>query len=97
MKIDRGFLVLVSLSGGPKHGYALLKDIEDTSGIRVGAGTLYGLLSKLESQGLISPLSSQGRRQPYGLTPKGRSELHDILTTTAKVSAEGLSRLSLLH
>ena len=37
-----------SLAGGPKHGYALIKDIEDFAGVTMGPGTLSGALSKLE-------------------------------------------------
>ena len=65
--------MLTSLAGGPKHGYALVKDIEGFAGVRLGPGTLYGCLSKLEAAGLIealpargpaSPLPGNGRRAP---------------------------------
>ena len=45
---DRSVLILTSLAGSPKHGYALIKDIEDFAGVTLGAGTLYGALAKLE-------------------------------------------------
>ncbi len=41
---DRSVLVLTSLASGPKHGYALIKDIEEFSGVKMGPGTLYGCL-----------------------------------------------------
>ena len=44
---DRSILILTSLADGPKHGYALIKDIEDFAGTTLGAGTLYGALAKL--------------------------------------------------
>src|SRR5262249_3339513 len=58
-------LILSSLADGPKHGYALTKDIEQFSGLRLAPGTLYEALSRLESQGLIEALESQDRRRPY--------------------------------
>jgi hypothetical protein len=42
---DRSILILTSLADGPKHGYALIKDIEDFAGVKRGAGTLYGALA----------------------------------------------------
>jgi len=42
--------ILVSLSGGPKHGYAIMTDVEEISGSPMGPGTLYGALARLERQ-----------------------------------------------
>jgi DNA-binding PadR family transcriptional regulator len=47
---DPGLLVLTSLADGPKHGYAITVDIEEFAGVRLGPGTLYGALSRLESR-----------------------------------------------
>ena len=43
--------ILVSLAAGPKHGYAIMTDVEEVSGSPMGPGTLYGALARLESQG----------------------------------------------
>ena len=51
-------LILSSLAGGSKHGYALTKDIEQFAGIRIAPGTLYEALSRLETQGLIEAVPS---------------------------------------
>ena len=58
----------------PKHGYGVIKELEKmTSGrIRMGPGTLYGVLSKLEKQQLIRMLSEADQRKTYGLTEDGR-------------------------
>jgi DNA-binding PadR family transcriptional regulator len=48
---DPTILVLTSLTGGPKHGYAVIKDIESMSGVSFGPGTLYGVLARLEEEG----------------------------------------------
>ena len=47
----------------PKHGYALLLDIEKFAGVRLGPGTLYGAIGRLEERGLIKPLATDGRLQ----------------------------------
>jgi DNA-binding PadR family transcriptional regulator len=52
---DPAVLVLISLADGPKHGYAMMLDIEQFSGSRLGPGTLYGAISRLEEQRWIAP------------------------------------------
>jgi DNA-binding PadR family transcriptional regulator len=42
---DRSILILTSLADRPKHGYALIKDIEGFAEVKLGAGTLYGALA----------------------------------------------------
>jgi DNA-binding PadR family transcriptional regulator len=69
-------LVLTSLAGGNKHGYALIKDIEDFSGVRLGPGTLYGALARLEREGLVAPLAAEDRRHPYRITSAGSDAHH---------------------
>ena len=55
--------ILVSLSGGPKHGYAIMTDVEAMTGDPLGPGTLYGALARLERRGLIEALEP-GRAAP---------------------------------
>lgn len=50
---DPALLILASLAGGEKHGYAMMEDIEAMTGVHLGPGTLYGALSRLEQSGLI--------------------------------------------
>ena len=88
-------LVLTSLADGPKHGYALAKDIEDFAGAKLGPGTLYGALSRLEDRGWIEALPSQDRRRPYRITAAGADSLAKHLETAQRVAATGLSRLEL--
>jgi DNA-binding PadR family transcriptional regulator len=90
---DPPLLVLSSLAGGEKHGYAMVTDIAETSGVHLGPGTLYGALARLEEQGLIAPLAAQGRRRPYRITAAGRRALEAQLTTIEVVARTGLSRL----
>jgi len=91
---DRSVLVLTSLSSGPKHGYALIKDIETFSGIKLGPGSLYGAIAKLEEAGLIEPLEDEGRRRPYRITGKGAADLRAQLEQSVKISTAGLGRLA---
>ena len=91
---DRSILILTSLASGAKHGYALVKDIEAFSGVRLGAGTLYGALAKLEDDGLIVPLAAEGRRYPYEITPKGSRWLRERLSASRRIADLGLARLA---
>jgi DNA-binding PadR family transcriptional regulator len=76
---DARLLVLVSLSDGPKHGYAIQTDIEGFAGIHLGPGTLYGALSSLERDELVEALPDDQRRRPYRLTADGRQRLREQL------------------
>jgi DNA-binding PadR family transcriptional regulator len=91
---DRSILILTSLAGSPKHGYALIKDIEDFARVQLGAGTLYGALAKLEEDGLVEALPAEDRRRPYQITPAGREQLRDRLSEAARIAEVGLRRIS---
>lgn len=90
---DPAVLILSSLAGGPKHGYALIGDIEEFAGVALGPGTLYGALARLERRGLIEALAADDRRHPYGLTATGTAALRDYLTQAQAVASVGLLRL----
>jgi DNA-binding PadR family transcriptional regulator len=74
------FEVLLSVAGGSRHGYAILRDIEERSeGAMVPhAGTLYRSIFRLVEQGLLEELDDAGepeddsRRRYYAMTPLGR-------------------------
>jgi DNA-binding PadR family transcriptional regulator len=91
---EPGVLVLLALSDGPKHGYAMTADIADRTGIRLGPGTLYGSLAKLVELGLIAPLASEDRRRPYEITPAGQAALVAQLERWSRVVETGRERLS---
>jgi DNA-binding PadR family transcriptional regulator len=90
---DPSLLVLSSLADGDKHGYAMMEDIERFSGLRLGPGTLYGAITRLEQRGWIRPVSTDDRRQPYTLTSAGRAYLKDQLENLDRVVKAGLRRL----
>jgi DNA-binding PadR family transcriptional regulator len=72
---DPPLLVLASLSGGPKHGYAIMQDVAETMGLRLTAGTLYAVIARLEARGLIEAAQAEDRRRPYRLTAAGATAL----------------------
>ena len=86
-------LILSSLADGPKHGYALTKDVEEFAGVRLAPGTLYEALARLESQGMIEALESEDRRRPYRLTSVGATALRAHLDAQRRVTDTGLRRL----
>ena len=90
---DPSLLVLSSLAGGDKHGYAMMEDIERFAGVRLGPGTLYGAITRLEESGWIRPLNSKDRRQPYTITGAGREHLRKQLAGIRRVVQAGLRRL----
>ncbi len=90
---DPGLLVLTSLAEGPKHGYAITRDVEEVAGVRLGPGTLYGALARLEGNGLIEALPTEDRRRPYRLTAAGTGALAEQLRTLERVAGRGLERL----
>ncbi len=91
---EQALLILVSLAGGPKHGYAMIQDIFEVSGRRLGPGTLYGAIARLERGGLIEPLPADERRIPYRLTKAGERHLGAELSGLRRVAATGLRRLA---
>ena len=90
---QRGVLVLTSLATGPKHGYALIKDIEQFAGVTLGPGTLYGVLARLEESGLIRALAADERRHPYEITAAGTAALTDQLQRDHAIARIGLARI----
>lgn len=92
---DPGLLVLTSLADGPKHGYAITQDVELFAGVRLGPGTLYGALARLEGNGLIESLPAEDRRRPYRLTGAGSAALEEQLRALQRVAHSGLDRLRL--
>jgi len=91
---EPALLLLVSLADGPKHGYAMTQDIQRVSGQKLGPGTLYGAIARLESRGWIEPLPAEDRRRPYRLTGAGQRVLRVRLASLRAVTRVGQSRLA---
>lgn len=90
---DPGLLVLASLAAEDRHGYAIMEDIEAFTGHRLGPGTLYGAITRLEQKGWIRALAGDHRRRPYRLTAEGRRHLQAELEALRGVVKTGLRRL----
>lgn len=90
---DPTLLVLASLAGGDKHGYAMMEDIQAFAGARLGPGTLYGAITRLEERGWIRAVAADDRRQPYAITASGRRYLEEQLATLDHVVKTAARRL----
>jgi len=93
------FFVLTALAGGPRHGYGIVGEVADLSGGRVQLkiGTLYGVLDRLVSDGLVEPDREeirQGRlRRYYRLTERGGAELAADAERQAAAARTAVERL----
>jgi DNA-binding PadR family transcriptional regulator len=91
---EPSLLILASLGDGPKHGYAIMTDVERLTGASIGPGTLYAALARLESRGLIEPLPAEDRRRPYRLTGSGAAALEAQLDRLDSFVRIGQARLA---
>ena len=93
-------LILKTLSRGPRHGYAIARHIEDTTGdaVLVEEGSLYPALYRMERRGWIAAewgISELGRQAKlYRLTAAGRTQLAEETASWRRFSA-GVSKLLL--
>jgi len=87
-------LILTSLASGPKHGYALTKDVETFAGVYLAPGTLYAALDRLVEKGLIEGLEVEGRRRPYRITANGVTALRSQLEAQKMLVDVGLRRIA---
>ena len=91
-------LILKTLAGGPRHGYAIAKFIEDTTGdaLLVEEGSLYPALHRLERRGWVEAewgVSELGRRAKlYRLTDPGHTQLAAEMATWRRFAA-GVSKV----
>ena len=91
---EPALLIMISLADGPKHGYAMTQDIEAMSGQKLGPGTLYGAIARLEECEWIEPLPAEDRRRPYKLTNAGQKVLKARLQALRTVTRIGQARLA---
>jgi DNA-binding PadR family transcriptional regulator len=84
------FHILLALSDGPLHGYGIMRAVEESaeSAQRMGPGTVYGSIQRMEEAGLVEeiPGAAGGKRRVFGLTGEGRKAL--------EVESARLTRLS---
>ncbi|HEV8416299.1 MAG TPA: PadR family transcriptional regulator [Bryobacteraceae bacterium] len=90
---DPELLILSSLASGPKHGYAIMGDVETFAGVTLAPGTLYTAITRLVEKKLIAPQSGIGRQRPYTLTAEGATGLTEQLNAMRRIATAGLRRL----
>ena len=73
---ETAYYILLSLLE-PRHGYGIIKHVEKiTEGrIRLGSGTVYGTLTKMQRNGLIALFADEEKKTVYEITPKGKELL----------------------
>jgi DNA-binding PadR family transcriptional regulator len=90
----QAFFVLTALADGPRHGYGIVREVEELSQgrVKLKIGSLYGVLDRLATEGLIEPDREEphdGRlRRYYRLTRDGRrtlAEEAELRAATARV------------
>lgn len=96
------FLILTSLAEQPRHGYALMLDIQKISSGRVNlsTGTLYGALRRLLEDGLIERFQQDDTsrdKQAYRLTAEGRCQLHAEVDRMRQLTRIAHARLKVME
>jgi DNA-binding PadR family transcriptional regulator len=73
------FHILLALTDGPLHGYAIMQAVEQSAGadLRMGPGTIYGSIQRMEEAGLVREIATRAddRRRVFALLPAGRRAL----------------------
>jgi DNA-binding PadR family transcriptional regulator len=92
---DAQMLVLTVLADGPRHGYAINAAIEELTGSKLGPGSLYGALTRLEAHGLIGPVDGDERHRTMRITEPGRATLRMELEQLNRVATAGLRALGI--
>jgi len=93
-------LILTSLADHPRHGYALIKDIEKLSDgrVRLSTGTLFGALRRLLGNGWIERFEQEDTsrgKQVYELTPEGLRQLQSELDRMRQLTRAATARLKM--
>ncbi len=93
------FHILLALADGPLHGYGIMLRLGE-AGLRVGPGTVYGALSRMQQNGWVEEARVErargpsGQRQRYALTPAGldvlRTDARRVVETADRVRAHAL-------
>lgn len=75
----------------PGHGYRLMSAVPEISGGRVsmGSGTLYGVLTRMQKDGLIAVSEDDGRRKTYAITEAGKKALNEEYSRLRAMVSDG--------
>lgn len=88
------FHILLAIADGHTHGYAIGQAVEEVSGRRMGPGTIYGSLQRMERDGLVEEVqdSDDERRKPFVITTRGRRALEAEAARIERLAALARSR-----
>ena len=84
------YYILLSLLR-PGHGYGMMQRVKELSGgrLEMGPGTLYGVLARMNREGLIALTGEEGRRKNYAITETGRTALLAEYRRLKRLVADG--------
>lgn len=84
------YYILLALLN-PGHGYGMMQRIKELSGgrLEMGPGTLYGVLSRMNREGLITLTGEEGRRKNYAITGAGKAALLTEYARLKRLVADG--------
>lgn len=85
------YYVLLALMN-PNHGYSLMTEIKEVSNgrINMGPGTLYGVLKRIQKEGLIELKEYDGRKKVYSITPDGHKALKEEYIRLLTMVSDGM-------
>jgi DNA-binding PadR family transcriptional regulator len=91
---ESAYYILLCLNE-PRHGYGIMQHVEDITGgrIKIGPGTMYGTLSKLENEGLMVQEEETDRKKIYRLSDKGRQVLKLELERLRELLSNGIKEM----
>lgn len=94
---ETAYYTLLSLRE-PRHGYGIMQHVEEITRerLRIGAGTLYGSLSRMERDGLVTVIAEEQRRKTYAISPAGTEVLRLELERLQELVANGTANTEVL-
>ncbi|MGD6873700.1 PadR family transcriptional regulator [Sutcliffiella horikoshii] len=88
---ETAFYILLSLTE-PRHGYGIIKHVEEISNgrIRLGSGTIYGTLTKMQKDGVITVFADAERKTVYEITESGKELITAEITRLKELHGNAL-------
>lgn len=88
---ETAFYILLSLKV-PRHGYGIIKNVEDITNGRLvlGSGTIYGTLTKMQRDGIITVYADEKRKKTYEITEVGKVLMRHEIARLKELHAAAL-------
>ncbi|WP_199172768.1 PadR family transcriptional regulator [Planomicrobium sp. MB-3u-38] len=89
---ETAFYILLSLTE-PRHGYGIVKHVEDITAGRLvlGSGTVYGTLTKMQKDGVITVFADEERKTVYEITDAGKELMKAEITRIKEVHRNAIA------